>query len=90
MSMTATQSNAQAQSVSPKGMLIGGQWVESASSARITVENPARKAAIAEVPRGNAADVERAVAAAAKAYVEWRKVPPRERGAGSRLFTESR
>ena len=80
MSMTASQSNPQAHSVSPKGMLIGGQWVESASSARITVENPAKKAAIAEVPRGNAADIERAVAAATKAYGEWRKVPPRERG----------
>ncbi len=78
MSMTAT--NPQAHSVSPKGMLIGGQWVESASGARLTVENPAKKKPIAEVPRGNAADVDRAVAAAIKAYAEWRKVPPRERG----------
>jgi acyl-CoA reductase-like NAD-dependent aldehyde dehydrogenase len=78
MSMTA--SNPQAHSVSPKGMLIGGQWVESASGARLTVENPAKKKPIAEVPRGNAADVDRAVAAATKAYTEWRKVPPRERG----------
>src|SRR5512139_3211857 len=78
MSMTAT--NPQAHSVSPKGMLIGGQWVESASGARLTVENPARKKPIAEVPRGNAVAVDRAVAAATKAYAEWRKVPPRERG----------
>ena len=80
MSMTATQSKPQDHSVSPKGMLIGGQWVESASSARITVENPAKRKPVAEVPRGNAADVERAVAAATKAYADWRKVPPRERG----------
>ncbi len=80
MSMTASQSNPQAHSVSPKGMLIGGQWVESASGARLTVENPAKKKPIAEVPRGNAADVDRAVAAATTAYAEWRKVPPRERG----------
>ncbi|SEO03647.1 betaine-aldehyde dehydrogenase [Rhodospirillales bacterium URHD0017] len=78
MSMTAT--NPQAHSVSPKGMLIGGQWVESASGARLTIENPAKKKPIAEVPRGNAADVDRAVVAATKAYAEWRKVPPRERG----------
>ncbi|MBL6616140.1 MAG: hypothetical protein ISP45_19155, partial [Reyranella sp.] len=64
MSMTATESNPQAHSVSPKGMLIGGQWVDSASGARLTVENPAKKTPVAEVPRGNAADVERAVAAA--------------------------
>ena len=80
MSMTATESKPQDHSVSPKGMLIGGQWVESASGARITVENPAKRKPIAEVPRGNAADVERAVAAATKAYADWRKVPPRERG----------
>jgi acyl-CoA reductase-like NAD-dependent aldehyde dehydrogenase len=80
MSMTTTQSNPQDHSVSPKGMLIGGQWVESASSARITVENPAKRKPVAEVPRGNAADVDRAVAAAIKAYADWRKVPPRERG----------
>jgi betaine-aldehyde dehydrogenase len=80
MSMTATQSKPQAHSVSPKGMLIGGQWVESASGARITVENPAKRAPIAEVPRGDAADVDRAVAAAAKAFPDWRKVVPRERG----------
>src|SRR4029450_13349998 len=78
MSMIAT--NPQAHSVSPKGMLIGGQWVESASGARLTVENPAKKKPIAAVPRGNAAHVARAVAAATRAYAEWRKVPPRERG----------
>jgi acyl-CoA reductase-like NAD-dependent aldehyde dehydrogenase len=80
MSMTATESKPQAHSVSPKGMLIGGQWVDSASGQRIAVENPAKRKPVAEVPRGNAADVERAVAAATKAYAEWRKVPPRERG----------
>ncbi|MBV8406334.1 MAG: aldehyde dehydrogenase family protein [Alphaproteobacteria bacterium] len=61
-------------------MLIDGQSVDSASGARITVENPAKLQPIAEVPRGNAADVDRAVAAATKAYGEWRRMPPRERG----------
>ncbi|HEX9557939.1 MAG TPA: aldehyde dehydrogenase family protein, partial [Reyranella sp.] len=77
---TATQTKPPSSTLSSKGMLIGGQWVESASGARITVENPAKRSPIAEVPRGNAADVERAVAAATKAYAEWRKVVPRERG----------
>src|SRR5216684_6271089 len=77
---TATQTKLQSSTLSSKGMLIGGQWVESASGARITVENPAKRSPIAEVPRGNAADVERAVAAATKAFAEWRKVVPRERG----------
>ena len=77
---TATETKPQSSTLSSKGMLIGGQWVESASGARLTVENPAKRAPIAEVPRANAADVERAVAAGAKAYAEWRKVAPRERG----------
>jgi acyl-CoA reductase-like NAD-dependent aldehyde dehydrogenase len=77
---TATQTKPHSSTLSSKGMLIGGQWVESASGARLTVENPAKRAPIAEVPRANAADVERAVAAGAKAYAEWRKVVPRERG----------
>src|SRR5580704_15589850 len=77
---TKPQSSTLASTLSSKGMLIGGQWVESASGARLAVENPARRAPIAEVPRANAADVERAVAAATRAYAEWRKVVPRERG----------
>jgi betaine-aldehyde dehydrogenase len=76
---TATQTKPSS-TLSFKGMLIGGQWVESASGQRISVENPAKRMPIAEVPRGNAQDVERAVAAAALAYGEWRKVSPRERG----------
>src|SRR5260370_41940907 len=77
---TATETKPQSSALPSKGMLIGGQWVESASGARIAVENPARRAPIAEAPRGNAADVQRAVAAGSKAYAEWRKVVPRERG----------
>ena len=56
------------------------QWVDSASGGRIAVENPAKRKPIGEVPRANAADVERAVAAASKAYGPWRKIVPRERG----------
>jgi acyl-CoA reductase-like NAD-dependent aldehyde dehydrogenase len=77
---TATQTKPPSSTLSFKGMLIGGQWVDSASGGRIAVENPAKRSPIAEVPRGDAADVERAVAAATKAFAEWRKVVPRERG----------
>ena len=64
----------------PKGMLIDGKWVGSASGARIAIENPANRQAVAEVPRAAAADVEAAVAAAAKAFPAWKNVVPRERG----------
>ena len=78
--MTAASQTVHTHSVAPKGMLIDGKWVESASGARFTVENPANRKPVAEVPRSAAADVDRAVAAASKALVSWRKVVPRERG----------
>ena len=38
-------------------MLIDGAWVDSLSAATLTVENPAKRRPVAEVPRGDAADV---------------------------------
>jgi betaine-aldehyde dehydrogenase len=61
-------------------MLINGNWVESASGEVLPVENPARRQIIAEIPRGSAADVDRAVETAAAAFPGWARVPPRERG----------
>ena len=61
-------------------MLIGGEWVPAVSGETITVENPARRKPLGEVPRGRAEDVTRAVAAAAKAFPGWAKIPPRDRG----------
>jgi acyl-CoA reductase-like NAD-dependent aldehyde dehydrogenase len=61
-------------------MLIDGDWVDSASGAVLTVENPARRSAVASIPRGDKADVDRAVQAADKAFPDWRKIPPRQRG----------
>ncbi|MBV9814388.1 MAG: aldehyde dehydrogenase family protein [Alphaproteobacteria bacterium] len=61
-------------------MLIGGKWLESASGELLPVENPARRQIIAEIPRGGAEDVDRAVKAAAAAFPGWAKVAPRERG----------
>jgi betaine-aldehyde dehydrogenase len=61
-------------------MLIGGEWVDAASGATLTVENPGRRSPVATIPRGAAEDVNRAVAAAHKAFPAWSKVPPRQRG----------
>jgi len=61
-------------------MLIGGDWVEALSGARFAVTSPADRSHIAEVPRGRAEDVDRAVEAARTAFRSWRKVAPRERG----------
>ena len=61
-------------------MLIDGAWVDSASGAVLSVENPAKRRPIADVPRGDRTDVDRAVQAAARAFPTWSKVVPRERG----------
>ena len=64
----------------PKTMLIDGKWTGSASGAVLSVENPAKRRPIADIPRGAAEDVNRAVHAAQKAFPGWSKVPPRQRG----------
>ncbi|MGH7735479.1 MAG: aldehyde dehydrogenase family protein, partial [Gemmatimonadales bacterium] len=52
----------------PPRLLIGGEWVESRSSASIPVVDPATGRQIATVADANAADVDRAVAAARAAF----------------------
>jgi acyl-CoA reductase-like NAD-dependent aldehyde dehydrogenase len=49
-------------------MLIDGEWVDSASGAVLTVENPARRSPVASIPRGDKEDVDRAVQAAHRAF----------------------
>jgi acyl-CoA reductase-like NAD-dependent aldehyde dehydrogenase len=59
--------------------LVGGEWVDAVESGSMEVLNPATGATIAEVPRGTAADVDRAVEAAKRAWEEWRETTPQER-----------
>jgi malonate-semialdehyde dehydrogenase (acetylating)/methylmalonate-semialdehyde dehydrogenase len=54
---------------------IGGQWVASLASDTLPVTNPATGETLANVPLGNAADVDRAVEAAADAFDSWRRTP---------------
>ncbi len=61
-------------------MLIGGQWVDSAAGEVLLVEDPAHRKPVAEIPRGRAEDVDRAVKSAAQAFPAWSRVAPRERG----------
>jgi 1-pyrroline dehydrogenase len=59
--------------------LVGGEWVDAADGGTEEIINPATGEAIAEVPKGTEADVDRAVEAAKKAWAEWRGVTPAER-----------
>ncbi len=61
-------------------MLIDGKWVDSCDGDWIGVENPANKTIFARVPRGKAADVNLAVAAAKRAFQSWKRTAAPERG----------
>ena len=58
---------------------IGGQWVEPLSSATLPILNPATEAQIGTVAMGNAADADRAVAAAKAAFTGFSTTPKQER-----------
>jgi acyl-CoA reductase-like NAD-dependent aldehyde dehydrogenase len=64
-------------------MFIDGKWVEAASGECFESDNPYLGKPWALIPRGNAADVDRAVRAARKAYTsgEWPKLNATRRGA---------
>lgn len=63
-------------------MLINGKWQESQSGKRFSTINPVNEQVIAEVPEGNAADVDAAVKAARTAFESgpWHKMDARDRG----------
>src|SRR5688500_18037463 len=58
---------------------IDGEFVDAADGATEEVTNPANGEAIAEMPLSTAEDVNRAVAAAKRAFGEWSVTPPGER-----------
>jgi len=62
-----------------QAMLIDGEWVQADSGQTIEVRNPATGELVARVPNGGAAETKRAIAAAERAMVGWRKVLPKER-----------
>ncbi|MFE7566795.1 aldehyde dehydrogenase family protein [Streptomyces sp. NPDC057539] len=62
-------------------IFIGGQWVESAGSGKLTVVNPATEEPIATVPSGSTEDVDRAAKSAAEAFTTWSRTSVEERGA---------
>jgi 1-pyrroline dehydrogenase len=66
-------------SVTQHKMFVGGEWVEASNGETMEVLNPATGEVIAEVPKGTAEDVERAVEAAKKAWSEWQFKTPKDR-----------
>src|SRR5215472_15737269 len=63
-----------------KRMLIDGKWVEASSGRRFESRNPATGELLATVAEGESADIDRAVAAARKAFEgPWSRFKPYER-----------
>src|SRR6185312_7002717 len=62
-------------------LLIDGQWVDAASGKTFTTPNPATGETLAEIAEADKEDIDRAVAAARKAFEgKWSKVSARDRG----------
>lgn len=61
------------------GHLIDGEWSPTASRALIVVENPADERPVGAVVAGDAHDVDRAVAAARRAFGPWAATPMSQR-----------
>ena len=62
-------------------MLVDAEWVAAASGRTFAVMNPAKGEVMARVPEAEAADVDKAVRAARRAFDEgWRDVTAQERG----------
>jgi phenylacetaldehyde dehydrogenase len=63
-------------------LLIDGQWVEAASGKTFVTADPATEQEITHVAHGEAEDIDRAVAAARRAFEEgpWRTITPSARG----------
>src|SRR5689334_23564508 len=62
-------------------LFIDGQWVDAESGKTFTTPNPATGETLAEVAEADAADIDKAVAAARRAYEgKWSKLSARDRG----------
>src|SRR6476646_9496076 len=62
-------------------LFIDGQWVDAESGKTFTTPNPATGEMLAEVSQADAADIDKAVAAARRAYEgKWPKLSARDRG----------
>ena len=66
----------------PKSNLIGGKWIPAASGKTFDVFNPAEASVVACVPDSDKEDIDRAVAAARRAFESgpWRRLTSSERG----------
>jgi aldehyde dehydrogenase (NAD+) len=60
-------------------LFVGGEWIDSAGDGTIEVLNPSTEVVIGSIPEGTPEDVDRAAAAARKAFESWSQTTPAER-----------
>ena len=63
------------------GLYIGGEWLGPEGRDTQAVLNPATGQSLGELPLATAADMDRALEAAARGFEQWRKTAPQERAA---------
>ncbi len=68
---------------------VGGEYVESTADARMDVVDPSTGGVVANAPRSNAEDVDRAYASAASAFEEWGATTPAERQTALLKFADA-
>ena len=61
-------------------LFIDGQFVDSVEGGRIAVVNPHDNSLLTEISEARAADIDKAVAAARKAFPAWKRMAAAERG----------
>jgi len=70
-------------------MFINGDWTDAGSGETASVINPATEEEIAQVPKGDASDVDRAVAAARTAFETWSQSTPQDRSKALYAFADA-
>jgi len=70
-------------------MFIDGDWADAGSGETAGVINPATEEEIAQVPKGDASDVDLAVAAARGAFETWSQTTPAERAKALYAFADA-
>lgn len=61
-------------------LLIDGEWIEETNAGSEIVLNPATEQPLGTLPHAGKAELDRALAAASRAFERWKRTSPYERG----------
>jgi acyl-CoA reductase-like NAD-dependent aldehyde dehydrogenase len=72
-----------------EGIYVDGEWVRASASGLLEVLNPSTEQVVGTVPEATAEDVDRAVAAARRAFETWSQTPLQERADWMRRIADA-